>query len=98
VLHLLGVEGTPTSQQWNIARKTLDLFVLKSAVERLREHRKDIDAPIGGLSPMVGVERAFMLVRFESVLPPDAEQKKELDDWLDSGFLLRSQLLGPSHS
>ncbi len=82
VLRLHGIVGTPTDLQLAKARKVLRLYAIKVAMASFRGAAIDLDSLTGWLCQPTGVEHAFMFVRFDSVLPPDAGQVREFNEWL----------------
>lgn len=82
VLRLHGIAGTPSPMQLAKARKVLRLHGMKVAVTTMRQLALDVDAVRGRLSQPAGVEHAFLFVRYDSVLPPDALQVREFNEWL----------------
>jgi hypothetical protein len=82
VLRLHGIAGMPTSLQLAKARKMLRLHGMKVAVSTIRQRPLDLDAMQGRLSQSAAVEQAFLFVRYDSVLPPDATQVREFNEWL----------------
>ncbi|MEO6078504.1 MAG: hypothetical protein ABIQ86_01815 [Steroidobacteraceae bacterium] len=82
VLSLHGIGPNPSPFQLAKARKVLGLYGLKVATTTIRQVAFNMDAGRGRLSQSAGVEHAFMFVRFDSVLPPDAAQMQEFNDWL----------------
>jgi hypothetical protein len=82
VLRLHGIGGSPSPMQLAKAKKVLRLHGMKAAVTTMRHLALNVDAGRGRLSQPAGVEHAFMFVRYDSVLPPDAMQVREFNEWL----------------
>ncbi|MEO8314618.1 MAG: hypothetical protein ABI645_07460 [Pseudomonadota bacterium] len=88
VLRLNGVRGAPTDAQMGRARDTFEEYGVRVTEARRRDLMVDSDWLKGRMPIQAATERAFLFVRFDSVLKTTAVQSKALYDWMSSGSSL----------
>lgn len=84
VLHLRGISRGATEREVEEARTTLRHYEL-GAARAVSSPASPYGKWRGRLAEPAAVEQAFMFVRFNSVLPPNATQLKAMNDWLAAG-------------
>jgi hypothetical protein len=86
VLRLNGVVGMPSTDQFKDACRTFERY----GIEVAKSRRLDLSIDCGWLKDRMpeqaAVERAFLFVRFDSVLDTTAMQGAALHDWLKTGL------------
>ncbi|MEO6367658.1 MAG: hypothetical protein ABIP38_06655 [Steroidobacteraceae bacterium] len=85
VLRLNGVVGVPTNEQLDCATQTLEEYGIRVADARRRDLVLDFGWLKGRMPEQAAVERAFLFVRFDSVLKTTGAQSRALLDWLKMG-------------
>jgi hypothetical protein len=87
VLRLNGVSGTPTEDQLSRALQTFERY--ETTVSQAR--RQDLDDQSrwlrGRMPEQAAVERAFLFVKFDSVMNATAAQSIALHHWLKGGLV-----------
>jgi hypothetical protein len=87
VLRLQGVTDAPTEPQYADALRTFQQYRISVARMRQRDLAVDDGWLKGRLPEPAAVEHAFLFVRFDSVLLPNAGQLKALNEWLAAARL-----------
>ncbi len=85
VLRLNGVSGVATGPELTDARRTFVQYRARVVEARKRDLLIDSDWLRGRMPEQAALERAFLFVRFDSVLKTTALQSRALYDWLKIG-------------
>jgi len=85
VLRLNGVTGVPTQPERSDAMRTFAQYGARVVEARKRDLLMDSDWLKGRMPEQAALERAFLFVRFDSVLKTTPLQSRALYDWLKTG-------------
>jgi hypothetical protein len=85
VLRLNGVVGAPTDAELGCATRTFEQYGIRVMDARRRDLVIDYGWLRGRMPEQAAVERAFLFVRFDSVLKTTGVQSRALYDWLKTG-------------
>jgi hypothetical protein len=84
ILRLHGVSGVPTAQQQMRANRTFAHYGLKVRNARRCNLASGAEWPAPRMPVQTAVERAFLFVKFDSVMNMTEVQGIALHDWLNS--------------
>lgn len=87
VLILQGVTGVPTPAQYAQASEKLTEFRIRAAQVREMDLAEDSDWLSDSMPEHIAVERAFLFVRFDSLMQKTELQAQSLHRWLRAQIL-----------
>ncbi|MEO6186584.1 MAG: hypothetical protein ABIP38_02085 [Steroidobacteraceae bacterium] len=85
VQRLRGVVGVATIPQLLESLRTYEQYSNEFVKALKRGASVEAAWRCGTVPEQAAIEHAFVFVRFHSVLPPDSEQVKALNEWLGTG-------------